>query len=114
MSIWGYIFIAGIGWGVWSTVPSDDCIRVHRLAAPVRGAGDIIALAIKNWSSPQTNDDMKVRVESAGEATEQFIAQEFYGPGLECRWGEEESAVSVTHTPAAPGTMIPVMPITKP
>ncbi|WP_297501684.1 hypothetical protein [Ferrovum sp.] len=110
MSIWGYIFVAGIGWGVWSTIPSDNCIRVHRLAGPVRGAGTLIAYAIKNWSDPQTNADMKVRVEAAGEASEQFIAQEFFGPELECRWGaEEETSSTVTHKPSKSVPQSPVV-----
>lgn len=106
MSIWGYIFIAGIGWGIWSTVPSDNCIRVHRLAGPVRGLGNVIGYSIKNWSSPQTNEDMKVRTQAAGEATEQFIAQEFFGPELECSWGAEEPSPSATHKPVHSATPV--------
>lgn len=93
MGFWGWVFMATIGWGIWSALPPDSCVRVHRAAAPVRGAGTLVRMAVKNWTDPQTNIDLEKQVNALSAATEEFIAQEFYGNSLKCRWGNSESEI---------------------
>lgn len=93
MGFWGWTFMATIGWGVWSAIPQDSCVRVHRVAAPVRAAGTLIKLAVKNWVDPQTNNDLERQINSLSMSTEEFAAQELYGNSLKCRWGSGESDI---------------------
>lgn len=93
MGLWGWIFVGAIGWGIWSAIPPDSCVRVHRAAAPVRGAGALVQFAVKNWVDPQTSADLGRQVKALGDASEQFIAQELYGSDLKCRWGDSEPNV---------------------
>ena len=98
MGFWGWAFLGTIGWGIWSAIPPDSCVRVHRAAAPVRAAGALIQFAVKNWADPQTNADLERQVASLSSATEEFAAQEFYGNGLKCRWGDGEHDVGFGQT----------------
>lgn len=98
MSFWGWIFMFVIVWGVWSALPSDPCVRVHRAAAPIRGAGELVQMAVRNWADAQTNVDLIQEMGTFGNAAEQFIAQEFYGKGLVCRWGNSEDSIGFNPT----------------
>lgn len=93
MGFWGYLFVACIGWGIWSTVPTNSCDRVGRMAAPVRGLGQGLAYGVKNWVEPKTYDDIRERVEESGQMVEQFFATEFFGDKTVCKWGYGDGRV---------------------
>ena len=80
-----FAVIAAIIWVVWAFFATDECDRVNRLAAPVRGAMIVVRAAFKNWADDQTNADLLQRSKDFDQAAQSFLATEFYGNQLNCK-----------------------------
>ena len=80
----GAACVTVIAWALYVVATPNPCERVARGAAPARVTFDALRWAGQNWLSMDSRLTLLRWSIGADEATQSFLARQFYGPQHSC------------------------------